>query len=54
MRRLGAEAGEICSALGIGPNARHTLGLVITEPAPDGVDELKDRRRKRRAAAGIV
>jgi P27 family predicted phage terminase small subunit len=54
VRRLGAEAGEICSALGIGPNARHTLGLVIAEPAPDGVDELKDRRRKRRAAAGIV
>lgn len=53
LRRLGAEAGEICSALGIGPDARHTLGLVVAEREPDAIDELKDRRRKRRAAAAI-
>jgi hypothetical protein len=52
LRRLGAEAGELCSALGIGPNARHSLGLTA-DPPPDFVDELKARRQRRRRAAGI-
>jgi hypothetical protein len=53
LRRCGIEASELCGALGIVPDARHTLGLVVAEREPDNVDMLKERRRKRRVAAEI-
>jgi hypothetical protein len=53
LRRLGSEAGELCSALGIGPLARHNLGLAEDRP-PGWLDELKLKRdRLRRTAASI-
>ena len=55
LRRIGREALELCSELGLSPAARKSLGLhVVDVRPPDVVDHLKERRRKRRVAAGIV
>ena len=48
LRRCGGEAGALCNALGIGVEARHSIGLVVTEPPANKVDELKAKRAKRR------
>jgi hypothetical protein len=54
LRRIGREAGELCVELGLTPAARKALGLTVVDAGPpDVVDFLKEKRRKRRAAAGI-
>ena len=54
LRRIRREAAELCVELGLTPTARKALGLeVVDARPPDVVDHLKERRRKRRLAAGI-
>jgi len=47
--RIGMEVAELCASLGLGPVARHNLGLEVQAREPDLVDELKHRRAMRRA-----
>jgi hypothetical protein len=51
LRRIGSEAGELCSVLGLTPSARASLGLVVSQPEPNSLDLLRARRDRRRAAA---
>jgi P27 family predicted phage terminase small subunit len=51
LRKIGSEAGLLCTQLGLTPAGRQALGLdVLTAPGePDELDRLKERRQRRRA-----
>jgi P27 family predicted phage terminase small subunit len=50
LRKLGVEQANLCRELGLTPQARARLGLVVAEVVyePDELDELKARRTRRR------
>jgi phage terminase small subunit len=49
LRKIGAEAAQLCDALGLTPLGRHRLGLeVLDDPEPpDALDGLVNRRERR-------
>jgi P27 family predicted phage terminase small subunit len=53
LRRIGAEAAELCNSLGLSPAARQDLGIEFALREPDWLDELQAKREVRRAAAAI-
>jgi hypothetical protein len=56
LRKIGTEASAACAHLGLTPEGRRKLGLdVLTAPAePDALDRIRETRRKRLAAVGLV
>jgi hypothetical protein len=50
LRRIGKEAAELSSVLGLSPAGRHRMGLSVSEAptAPDALDEIRKRHALRR------
>jgi hypothetical protein len=55
LRKIGAEAADLCDALGLTPVARKALGLTVAdERLSDNVDHLKERRRNAVPPRGLL